>query len=172
MHDIAQSEAWLSSEFARLLHWLEQDILVWSTVEQLSIVLTLLLVARIVARRSADWFEGAFKRSGRKSIIRLHVSSHELFFVLFVILFIWLALTGARAAAQPHQILRMFLSLAVAWGIIRFSSSTIQNPFWSQLLAGTLWTLAALNIIDWLDPSRYTQLTQHNVAARCALTNS
>lgn len=133
--------------------WFEFHVLTLDTLVQLPLAVALVMVARLLSRRSAGWVEKKLEERARRSIVRIHASYGEIFFLAYTVIFLWFAVTFAQGAELPSRLLSTFASLATAWGIIRFTSSTIESPFWSRLIAVTLWTLAALNIIGWLDPA-------------------
>lgn len=133
--------------------WLGDNVITLDTLVQLPLVVALVMTARLLSRQSAGWLEEKLKERNRRSIVRIYASYREIFFLAYAILLLWAAVSLAQSAQLPYRLLRTVASLATAWGIIRFTSSTIESPFWSRLIALTLWTLAALNIIGWLDPA-------------------
>ncbi|WP_412546468.1 mechanosensitive ion channel family protein [Maricaulis sp. MIT060901] len=70
----------------------------------------------------------------------------------------WILLSAALAVLDSTTgfdvyLLRSASNLMGAWAAIRLLSSFISEPFWSRTVALIAWTLAALNILGWLDPT-------------------
>lgn len=64
-----------------------------------------------------------------------------------------LALFGLEQTEFDTYLVRTAANLTGAWAAIRLVSSFINDPFWARTAAMTAWTLAALNILGWLDPA-------------------
>lgn len=70
----------------------------------------------------------------------------------------WILLSAALSVLDGTTefdvyLLRSASNLMGAWAAIRLVSSFISEPFWSRTVALIAWTLAALNILGWLDPT-------------------
>lgn len=153
MEGFGPDSAWIQTQLKLALNWLNIHVITWGTAAQLACVIAVLFVARLLAKQSAGWLEIKLANNPRRSIIRIHASYQEIFFLLLAIILLWFSATVAHGTAQPSNLLHTLASLATAWGVIRFTSSTIESPFWSRLIAITLWILAALNIVGWLEPT-------------------
>jgi len=66
----------------------------------------------------------------------------------------WISAVAATSADYPATLLHITTSLLTAWIIIHILTSFVRNPLWSRLIATTIWTIAALNILDLLEPAR------------------
>jgi len=68
-----------------------------------------------------------------------------------------LLLRVGQAAVVHFGYAGVFLGLATrllaAWIIIRFVTALLQDSRWSRLIAGVVWIVAALHILELLDPS-------------------
>lgn len=64
-----------------------------------------------------------------------------------------LVLFGLQQTPMDTYLVRTAANLVGAWAAIRLVSAFIEDPFWSRTAAMTAWTLAALNILGWLDPA-------------------
>lgn len=69
---------------------------------------------------------------------------------------IWLALQWLSIAITSELDIRnqaqvIITSLLTAWIIISFATIFVSNPFWSNVIAFSAWTIAALNILGILD---------------------
>ena len=136
----------------QLSAWLNDGALSWWSLGQVMFVAFVLLCAHALARKSGTWLQLKIKNKLHLGAIRIHASYQEIFFLIYSVALIWSGTLIAEGAGLPHQMLRIMVSLATAWAVIRFTSSVIQTPFWSRLIALVLWSLAALNIVGWLGP--------------------
>ena len=66
---------------------------------------------------------------------------------------LWIASHAASVAGWPHHILTIATSLLAAWIIIRLAASVIQEKALAKAVSIAVWSIAALNIIGWLDPA-------------------
>ncbi|OHC73358.1 MAG: hypothetical protein A3G18_12460 [Rhodospirillales bacterium RIFCSPLOWO2_12_FULL_58_28] len=65
----------------------------------------------------------------------------------------WLLTAIAAGAGRPHHLMTITVSLLAAWIVIRLTSGLVRDPVWSKFIAVTAWTIAALNIVNLLDPA-------------------
>lgn len=144
---------WLKAHSGTVLNWIETDLMTVSALAQVSAIVAAFLVARFLAGHATVWIERLAQRRKGLSLVRIHASYQEVFFLLFLPTLLWVATLTAQGAFLPFAVLKTAATLATAWGIIRFTSSTIESPFWSRLIAVTLWILAALSIFGWLSPT-------------------
>jgi small-conductance mechanosensitive channel len=70
---------------------------------------------------------------------------------LFALAVFALTQSALGAAGQPTTLLRIAVSLAGAWTVIRFATSFITEPFWARAAAGAAWIGAGLNSFGVLD---------------------
>ena len=66
---------------------------------------------------------------------------------------LWIASLAASVAGWSHHILTIATSLLAAWIIIRLAASVIQEKALAKAVSIAVWSIAALNIIGWLDPA-------------------
>jgi small-conductance mechanosensitive channel len=65
----------------------------------------------------------------------------------------WLSLLIAAQARLPHQVIKSVASLITAWVVIRLTTTLVRDRTWSRFIAIAAWTIAALNILNLLDPT-------------------
>ncbi|MDG2044377.1 MAG: mechanosensitive ion channel, partial [Maricaulis sp.] len=58
-----------------------------------------------------------------------------------------------QQAGADSYLVRIAANLLGAWAAIRLLSAFIAEPFWARTAAAIAWTIAALNILGWLDSS-------------------
>lgn len=141
----------LSKQASFFTGWFVKNVASWNIVIQASVVAGIVFLSRFLSEYSGRWFEAKFKKKSYKALIRIHASYREIFLLFFVSVFLWCAVMLAHGAKLPGHIIKTAASLSTAWGIIRFTSSVIESHFWSRLIAINLWTIAALNIVGWLE---------------------
>lgn len=144
---------WLETQTAALLEWAQAHLLSWGAAAQGICIVAAIIVAQVLSKYAATWLGRKLHSNKPLSIIRIHASPHEIFFLIFMLGLLWSASLTAQAAALPGAILKTAAILATAWGIIRVTSSLIESLFWSRLIAVTLWIMAALSIFGWLTPA-------------------
>ncbi len=72
--------------------------------------------------------------------------------LLWVIL-LWLAVEIAANALWPNKLMSIFVSLVNAWIIIRLVSKFVSDAVWARFFAVVIWAIAALNIVELLQPA-------------------
>lgn len=136
--------------------WFVKNLLTFSSLEQLLVVAALMVAAWMLSRKLAHSLETktAFWRERHFSLLssRIHLSAREAVSLIIAPMFLWIAVMVANAAKWPFALINGGASLVTAWAMIRFGSSLVKSRFWSKTLAFSMWTIAALNIVGWLDP--------------------
>lgn len=83
---------------------------------------------------------------------RLATVLPDLAFPLILVVTVWLIDAIAIQAGYRHNFVRLVASLLNAWIVIRLAAAIVDDPVWSRTIATIAWTLAALNIVGWLEP--------------------
>jgi len=134
--------------------WLQGDVFVLTTAIQLAIVVIAYIPAHFVSSPlenvlekiiAASWADKI--RAKLRQILRPMVQP-----------LVWLILLAAsRFAAESFGlnfgILAIGTSLLTAWIVIRVGINFIADPWWSRAMALFVWTVAALDIVNLLDPT-------------------
>lgn len=68
----------------------------------------------------------------------------------------FIAVEVAGTMGWPHQLLVIATSLLAAWVVIQIASAFIGNQALARIFAIFAWTIAALNILGWLQPVAQT----------------
>jgi small-conductance mechanosensitive channel len=71
---------------------------------------------------------------------------------IFAVVFLWFAHRAASHFHWPNHGIRIFLSLFLAWVIIRLLTSQMKNRTLARLVSLTIWSIAALDIVHVLIP--------------------
>ena len=125
----------------------------WAVI-QIGIGIAAYALARAVAGRLNDPIESRLRKlSGKPRLLRfLAVVFRRLHWIVFVIL-LWSSLLVMRASTWPSRsyFLSVVASLASAWLFISILSRIIRNRFFANIVALSVWAVAALNIFGVLD---------------------
>jgi small-conductance mechanosensitive channel len=70
-----------------------------------------------------------------------------------LLLSFWFGRLAFHAAGLPARLLHLAENLALAWVVIRFTSSLVRNPKVASAVAIGAWLFAALNIVGLIDPT-------------------
>ena len=84
---------------------------------------------------------------------RLIVALNEFANTLVWLALQWLAIEVHAYLGYSHSLLTPVASLLSAWLLIRIASKLLVNKVVARLVATLAWTLAILNIFDWLQPT-------------------
>jgi small-conductance mechanosensitive channel len=66
---------------------------------------------------------------------------------------LWISIVAAGVMQWPHHLLRIVASLLTAWVVIRLVSQLVRNPLLAKSIAWTAWIIAALSILNLLEPT-------------------
>jgi small-conductance mechanosensitive channel len=146
--------AYLETQLRALQAWLVGELLVASTVFQVAAIGIAFLLARSVAPRLRAWIEHLARRPGLEG--RLERAAAALAPLALPVCWLavqWLSVLVAAGAGWPHHLIKTMVSLLTAWVVIRLSATMVRDPVWSKAVAITVWTIAALNILELLEPT-------------------
>src|SRR6266511_2933054 len=132
--------------------WFMVDVLTLGTLGQVAAILLALVVARLLApgvRATLDARVIARVREPRLKQAAYAVLGVVLPVVWLILL--CLAMLLSAQAGLASALIRVAMSLVVAWVVIRLVSSLVRDPAWSRVIAIVAWSLAALNILGVLD---------------------
>lgn len=130
--------------------WLLTNVLVLDVAVQAGIVGLTLLLAVLVARRFRPWLARyrEYRNVGRGVVIAEQLALSVIWLAL-----LWLAMAVVGLGEQPSGLLRTALTLLAAWIAIHLASQLVRNPAWAKLITWAAWSLAALSILDLLEPT-------------------
>lgn len=144
----------LTSLYHQVLDWIATRVLVFSTLIQAIVVVLALAVALVFARPLRAWVDGALERHAGHDYRAKTLRALRLVAVPLLWLgCLWIGVFVARGAEWPLHLLKSVGSLLTAWVLIRLTSQLVRDKFWAHFAAVTLWTIAALTIVDLLDPT-------------------
>ncbi len=130
-------------------------ILVWNMLIQLLVVGCLYLLARLAAEAVRPWLHRQLTRHPLVEHSLPHLTkviTGRLLGPIFAVVFLWFALRSESRFHWPNHGIRIFLSLFLAWVIIRLLTSQMKNRTLARLLSLIIWFIAALDIVHVLIP--------------------
>ncbi len=115
-------------------------------------------LAFLAARRGAARAQLLLERVAKgwryeQQLRRIAAALEPLTLPIIWLLLQWLALLVATQAALPHQLVKIVASLLTAWVVIRLTTTLVRDRTWSRFIALAAWTIAALNILNLLEPA-------------------
>ncbi len=150
---------YLENLFMTMESWVYDNVLIFSNLIQLSIIVLTLLVSWYLTPGIKEWREKDLEDKSR-SIFRFIPTSLNKYKSLvdsLVLPTIWLVtllsvlLIGAAIETSYHLI-KIAVSLLAAWVIIRMTTGMFRNKTLSKFIAIIVWTVAALIILNLVDP--------------------
>lgn len=130
--------------------WVLANVLVMHNLAQFAVAVFALVIAALIARRLGPWLEA---QAGRAIVGRSAQLLAPLARPIVWLLMLWVAISAATVLEQPSALLRTMATLLVVWVAISLVSHLVTNPIWAKLIVWTAWVIAALSILDWLDPT-------------------
>ncbi|WP_428096465.1 mechanosensitive ion channel family protein [Candidatus Rariloculus sp.] len=130
--------------------WILVNVLVLDSAVQLAIVVAAWGIARWSSRRLRPQLERLRSRPGTSRVIDI---SKPLLLPLIWLVLQWLAIATASTMAWADRLLITVASLLTAWVAIRLVSHLAKHDLLSKAFTLVAWSIAALNILDLLDPT-------------------
>lgn len=145
---------YLEAQIRALLDWLLAEVLVLSSFGQLGVILAAYLIAFAGRRQWSVLIALLTHWRGADNI----VSKIGETLSVVALPFIWLVLQYifgliAAFAKWPHHLMTVTVSLLTVWIIIRMTAVLIRDKSWAKAITIGAWTVAALNIVNLLDPT-------------------
>jgi small-conductance mechanosensitive channel len=130
-------------------------ILVWNMLIQLLVVGGLYLLARLAAEAVRPWVQRQLAAHPLVAHSLPHLTrvvTARLLGPIFTVIFLVFAHGIAGRLHWPNHGIRIFLSLFLAWVIIRLLTSQMRNRTLARLVSFIIWSIAALDIVHLLIP--------------------
>jgi potassium-dependent mechanosensitive channel len=125
-----------------------------ATLWQLVIIIAAGVAGWLLSRLPNKRLHAAADDRGRPdALARIYVSIASVMWPLISVVFIWAAVAGFAIADLPNEGLRIAASLLNAWIIIRVLTSNMKKSLLTRMIAVIAWTVAALYILHWLEPT-------------------
>ncbi|HSG67007.1 MAG TPA: mechanosensitive ion channel protein MscS, partial [Gammaproteobacteria bacterium] len=130
--------------------WILANVFVLSNAIQLAVAAVMLALAIIAAKKLRPWLE---RLKFRPAFVKPVNTVIELLMPIIWLALQWLATLTAQTMQWPSYLLELVATLLTAWAIISLVSRLARDPLWSRVIAWTAWSIAALNILNLLDPT-------------------
>lgn len=125
-----------------------------ATLWQLGIIIAAGVAGWLLSRLPNKRLHAAAEDRGRPdALARIYLSLASVMWPLISVIFIWAAVAGFAIADLPNEGLRIAASLLNAWIIIRVLTSHMKKSLLTRMIAVIAWTVAALYILHWLEPT-------------------
>jgi len=145
----------LQSLLDELQIWFMTHVLVPSSIGQLAAIGIAFWVASLIASRMGGWVERKsaipWLKGGQLGNFRAALPS--LTMPALWLSLSWLIVLISGVMELPHQVSKVVVTLLTAWIVIKMAAAMFKESGWSRLIALTAWTIAALSILNLLDPT-------------------
>jgi small-conductance mechanosensitive channel len=144
----------IQSFITQIQSWISEYVLVEANLAQLIVVFVTLLLAWLTAKPLRIQHQRWVEQKGKILIPgTLSNASNLLILPALWLLMLWSITVLTVWASWPDSVLTISASLLSAWVVIRLSATLMRNPFLTKSVAIFAWTIAALNILDLLNPT-------------------
>ncbi len=149
MDELLSGEA--LAEFGAVVYeWILAHVLVIGNAVQLAIVLLALAFSTWLGRYVRAFL---LRERPQSNFSALLGAIATLTLPLLWLTILWFTIVAAGVMQWPHHVLRIVASLLTAWVVIRLVSQLVRNPLLARTIAWTAWTIAALSILNLLEPT-------------------
>ncbi len=137
-----------------LLSWFRINFLSMDALIQGSVILGLYISGKFLTRLLVRKIQHPEAENGSHWIPTILAQNFKetLFFSFFLIV-LWGFSYGTQKMGYPHTLFEIFAKLTTAWVLIRVSSYFLENSAFTRFVAGLVWTVTALAIVDLLRPT-------------------
>lgn len=150
---------YLENVFLSLEDWVYGNVLIYSNLIQLGLIVFTLLVSWYLTPRIKEWRENDGADIS-KSVFRFIPTSfykYQTLITSLVLPFTWLLMLSSllligAAIETSYHLIKMAVSLLAAWVIIYMTTGMLRNRALSKFIAIVVWTVAVLNILGLIDP--------------------
>ncbi len=148
--DVAVLEGYVAQARA----WLLTEILTAAALWQAGAIIVAFGVAMLITPPIRNWLERKADETAdnRRLAFVCRTFVNLVTPVLWVIL-LWLAVEIANRAGWPNKLMSIVVSLVNAWIVIHLVTRFVSQKAWARFVAITIWVIAALNIIELLEPA-------------------
>lgn len=153
MENLAETTSMMG--FLQTIHdWIFANVLVVETIGQVPVIAVAVVAARFGARLMQRRVEPILaERSMSALATRFIGAAMPQAYPLFAMILLWLFLGIATQLDWAQPVTRIAASLVSAWVIIRLITNLVGSSSWTRMFAVVIWIIAALNILQLLDPT-------------------
>ncbi len=148
--DTAALEGYADNAF----DWISTELLTTAALWQAGVIVVALGVAIMMTPPFRRWLQRRRDEAAGDSRLSFVYSTFlTLVTPLLWVILLWLAVEIAANAQWPNKLMSIVVSLVNAWIIIRLISKFVSDAAWARLFAVVIWAIAALNIVELLQPA-------------------
>jgi len=137
--------------------WVFDNVLIIDNLVQTAVIAAMFVAARLIAPKLKVGLERIRVRLpagvATDPVLKAVGVLKPLCLPIAWILLMWSAYSIAEAAGWSNELINIAVSLLNAWVVIRLASGLIRQRAWSQTIVALAWTVAALHILDLLEPT-------------------
>ncbi|NQU62640.1 MAG: mechanosensitive ion channel [Rhodospirillales bacterium] len=137
--------------------WAFDNVFVVGNLVQIAVIAAIFLAARLISPKLETGLDRIKQRLpadfATDRALRTVAVLKPLCLPIVWIFLMWAAYSIAEAVAWPNDLINIAVSLLNAWVVIRVASELIRQRAWSQTISTLAWTIAALHILDLLEPT-------------------
>jgi small-conductance mechanosensitive channel len=136
--------------------WVYDNVFIYSNLIQLCLIALTLLVSWYFTPSVKEWRKKTIVDKSR-SVFRFLPVKYTFIFDSLILPLVWLLMLSfllliGVAVDTSYQLIKIVVSLLAAWIVIRLTTGIIKNRTLSKFIALVVWTVAALNILNLIDP--------------------
>ncbi len=148
--DVNRLSIWLDD----LLVWVDAEVLIWPKLTQVLVAVALLAIALLIAPSLRRSLTALADRKKLENPLKGALNAVARLAPIFTwAILLWIATLAAAEAEIRNNLLAVVTTLVTAWVVIRFVSSLVRDPSMARLVAFSAWAIAALSILDLLEPT-------------------
>ncbi|MGD2168134.1 MAG: mechanosensitive ion channel [Gammaproteobacteria bacterium] len=148
MEELFSYSAWVAY-WNSFVEWLSGNVFVVDNAVQLGVTALALLIAVLVSRRISPWLKSLDGNNALRRVARIVA---PLLMPLIWFLIQWVSVSAASTMDWPNRLLASVAGLIAAWIVIRLATQIVKHTVLATFIAWVAWTIAALNILNLLDP--------------------
>lgn len=138
----------------QIQNWAAEELFVTANLTQLIFVLAAWLSAWLAAKPLRKQHKEWVEKKGKYLVPgTLRNATNVLILPALWLVLLWLATLLTQWMGWHGSVIMISANLLSAWIVIRLSATLMRNPFLTKSVAITAWTIAALNILDLLNPT-------------------
>jgi small-conductance mechanosensitive channel len=133
--------------------WILTELLTTAALWQAGVIVVAFGVAVLITPPFRSWLQRRVDEAAEDTRLSFVCSTFiNLVRPLIWVILLWLAVEIADRAEWPNKLMSIFVSLVNAWIIIRVVSRFVTDAAWARFIAVLIWVIAALNIVELLQP--------------------
>ena len=144
----------LEGHAARVREWFSTELFTTAALWQAGVIVVAFGVAFLLTPPFRGWLERQADKARDDRRLSFVCSTFvNLVTPLLWVILLWLAVEIAHRAEWPNKLMSIVVSLVNAWIVIHLVARFVSQKAWARFIAIVVWSIAALNIVDLLEPA-------------------